>query len=141
MKNEDFVKLVGEGVFPETQNNSVPIDKPFVDDRGEIFNLWLGNSGSVSLITTKAGKERASHYHTDDFHMIYVLSGSIKYLERDIEGKAIKEPIIVKAGGNVFSKPNVVHKIIALEDTTFLTVNGILKNEINYAETVKRVEF
>lgn len=138
MDNKEYVALVNEGKFPE--DNMVPLDDPFIDSRGTIQNLWLGESKSVTLITTKKGAERASHWHQGDFHSIYIISGSIKYLERNQDGTNRQEKII-KQGEMVFTKPEVVHKVIALEDTVFITVNGIIKNAENYAKTMTKVEF
>lgn len=139
MDNKKYTDLVNQGQFPDDVR--VPIDPAFIDERGEIINVWLGQSNSVTVITSKKGSERASHYHLNDHHGSFVISGSFEYFERDIDGTNIKEPIIVKAGEMVFSKPNIVHKMVFLEDTIFLTVNGIVKNHQNYEDSVVRVEF
>ena len=83
MNNKDYVTLVNAGNFPE--DIKVPIDPPFSDERGDITNLWLGNSGSVTLITSKAGSKRANHHHVNDWHSSYVVSGSIIYTEADVD--------------------------------------------------------
>jgi len=139
MNNKEYADLVNQGQFPE--DNMVAIDPPFVDQRGEITNVWLGPSNSVSLITSKKGSSRASHWHQNDWHGAYVISGELEYFERDIDGTNVKEPIIVKAGEMVFSKPNVVHKMLFMQDTVFITVNGIIKDHSGYENSVHRVEF
>ena len=139
MNNKKYVELVNNAEYPE--NVEVPLDKPFIDDRGTIQNLWLGPSGSITLITSKAGSVRANHYHKQDWHACYIVSGSLKYYERSLDGKDIKEPKIFTAGQMVFSKPDVVHKLEFLEDTTFITINGIEKNHENYENSLVRVNF
>lgn len=140
MNNKEYVELVHQKQFPTAIK--VPLDKPYQDERGLIQNLWLGLSGSITLITSKKGSIRASHYHTDgDWHAIYVLSGSIEYIESTDHLQENNKPsVIFKAGEMVFSRPEVYHKVIALEDTIFLTINNILKNHENYEENVKRVK-
>lgn len=139
MGNKAYIEKVIAGDFPK--ENAVPLDEPFVDERGAIQNLWLGPSNSVTLITSKKGTIRANHYHKNDWHAAYIVSGSLKYYERDIEGKHVKDPVVFKAGQMVFSKPEVVHKMEFLEDTTFITINGIVKNHENYEDSVVRLEF
>lgn len=138
MDNKTYVELVNQGNYPE--DNIVPLDPPFEDSRGSIQNLWLGESKSVTLITTKKGEKRADHTHSHDWHALHVISGSIKYFERNKDGTNQQEKVI-KQGEMVFTRPEVVHKVIALEDTIFITVNGIVKNDFNYKKTMTKVEF
>lgn len=134
MDNKTYVDLVNQGKYPE--DIKVPLDKPYVDKRGVIQNLWLGNCGSVTLITTKAGSVRANHtHHENDFHAAYVVSGEIKYSE-EIDGE-IKE-YLFKAGDMFFSPPERWHKMEFPQDTVFLTCNGILKNHVNYERSIER---
>lgn len=133
MKNEEYVAKVNVGEFPKTIR--VPLDTPFEDARGVIQNLWLGNSGSVTLITSKAGSVRANHKHKDDWHAIYVLSGILSYQVTYDSGI---EETIVRSGEMIFTPPDIHHTVVAVEDTTFLTINGIVKNHENYESSVVR---
>jgi quercetin dioxygenase-like cupin family protein len=136
MDNKEYADLVNAGQFPE--DIKVPLDKPFVDDRGVIQNLWLANSGSVTIITSKKDSIRAQHHHTGgDWHSAYVVSGSIKYSESEIDGSNLKE-YTFNQGDMFFSPPEKWHKMEFLEDTTFITMNGIAKNHVNYEKTVVR---
>ena len=54
----------------------------FKDNRGEIQTLLNKHNGSVVVISTVSGVERANHYHKEDYHYCYVVSGSIIYFER-----------------------------------------------------------
>lgn len=133
--NEKYAKRVNSGDFPE--DIKVPIDEPFVDERGEIKNIWLGSSNSVTLITSKKDSERANHIHKNDFHVAYVVYGKIKYLEADEDLSNLKE-YEFKTGDSFLSPPNKWHKMIFLEDTMFITMNGIIKNHSNYENSIIR---
>jgi|ERR1019366_716338 quercetin dioxygenase-like cupin family protein len=136
MDNKEYVESVNAGNFPE--DIKVPIDPPYSDARGDITNLWLGGSGSVTLITSKAGSVRAQHYHTKgDWHSCYVISGQIKYSESEIDGSNLKE-YTFNQGEMFFSPPEKWHKMFFEVDTIFLTVNGIVKNHSNYEASVVR---
>lgn len=129
MDNKKYIELVNNQQYPE--DISIPIDPPFIDGRGEIKNLWLGNCGSVTLITSNTGARRASHIHTDDWHGCYILDGKVKYTE---EGKET----IFSTGELFFTRPGVFHTMDFLEDTKMLTFNGIIKNHENYEKDIVR---
>lgn len=141
MDNKTYVDLVNQGKYPE--DIKVPLDKPYVDHRGVIQNLWLGNCGSVTLITTKAGSKRAQHVHTidengnADHHACYVVSGEIKYTEGDSPTENLKV-YTFKEGDMFFSPPNVWHMMEFPQDTVFITMNGICKNHLNYEKNIVR---
>ena len=46
----------------------IPLEKPFVDKRGEIIPLVDADMKSCVLITSKKGTVRANHYHKTDWH-------------------------------------------------------------------------
>ena len=130
MNNKEYVDLVNNGQYPE--DITVPLDKPFEDERGVIQNLWLGTSGSLTLITSKKGSIRAKHHHTNDWHAMYVISGKFKYTEKpDIEK-------VYSVGEMVFTKPGVYHVVEFLEDSIVITINNIVKNHENYEKDVVR---
>lgn len=135
MNNQEYVSKVNTGEYPKDVR--VPLDKPFEDERGVIQNVWLGNCGSVTYITSKAGSVRACHRHSDDWHGLFIIIGKALYIEI-IDN--VKHEYIVNENDMVFSKPDVYHEFIFLEDTKFITCNGILKNHINYENSVIRPE-
>lgn len=100
----------------------------FIDDRGEILNILEGvEIKGVSIIHSKAGSVRSNHYHENDWHYLYVISGSMKYFERDLEASYGTIDIIYK-GQIVFSPPMKVHKTVFLEDTVLLCLSKEAKN-------------
>lgn len=136
--NKDYVDAVNAGNFP--YDIIVPLDKPFVDDRGIIQNVWLGNSGSITYIESVKGAVRAQHLHTiesGDFHSIFIISGSLKYTEgKNLEAKEY----IFKAGQSFFTRPGVFHTVEFLEHTKMITINGIVKNHENYEKSIERLK-
>lgn len=139
MKNQEYVAQVLAGQYPSEVR--VPLDDPFVDDRGVIQNIWLGMSGSVTLITSKAGSVRAQHTHErhpmtgeEDWHAIYLVSGFLEYLEG--KDKTSVATHYVYPGQIIFTPPHVYHEVRSVEDSVFITINGILKNHDNYHQTM-----
>lgn len=134
MSNKAYVDQINNGKYPT--DIVVPLDQPFEDNRGIIQNLWLGNSGSITLIKSKKGAVRAKHKHTEDFHAAYMLSGSVKYLEGEPGGP--QNEYTFKTGDMFFTRPGIYHIMEFLEDCDMLTINGIVKNHENYEKDIKR---
>lgn len=136
MDNKTYVDLVNSGQYPD--NIEVPLDKPFVDDRGVIQNLWLGQSGSITFIESKSGAVRAKHIHTNnDFHAVYIISGKVKYTEIENE---IQSDVIFSDGDMFFTRPEVYHEMLFITDTKMITVNGICKDHETYEKNVIRID-
>jgi dTDP-4-dehydrorhamnose 3,5-epimerase-like enzyme len=140
MDNKKYVDLVNSEEFPKTIE--VPLDTPFVDKRGLIQNLWLGQSGSVTFIESKKGSTRANHIHTNDWHATYVINGKILYSENvplgdDMLGFEKKDTVFAE-GQMFFTKPKVHHTMYFLEDTKMITINNIVKNHENYEKDIVR---
>lgn len=133
MNNKEYAAAVNAGDFPHPI--TVPIDTPFVDARGAITNLWLGQSGSITFITSQKGSVRAKHKHTNDWHATYVICGDIKYIEGELEHK--KEHIF-KEGDMFFTGPNIYHEMHFLSDCKMITINNIIKNHENYENDIRR---
>jgi len=134
MKNEEFVNQVNSGHFPE--GPEVPLDPAFEDARGKIQNIWLGDSKSVTVITSKKGSVRANHKHQNDWHAIYVVSGILKYQITTDDG--VSDSTVYQSGQMFFTPPDLHHTVTALKDTVFLTINGIVKNHENYENSIIR---
>ena len=139
MNNKEYVEKVNSGNF-EGLEVKVPVDSSFIDERGSITNMWLGNSGSATIITSKKGSKRASHYHLSDWHCSFIVSGSIKYTEAEIDGSNKREYVFT-AGEAFLSPPNKWHLMEFPEDTVFVTMNGIKKDHEGYENTVVRKDY
>lgn len=118
----------------------VPLQKPFVDRRGEIQPLVDVMMRSALLISSKKGTVRANHYHKTDWHYCYVLSGSIEYHERPVGSKAKPKRVLVKTGELFFTPPLVEHAMVFPEDTVFLTLSLNKRDQKAYEKDLVRVE-
>src|SRR6185436_11073494 len=105
MNNKNYTSAVEKKQYPNEA--LVPLDTPFIDERGAIQNLLNTPISGAAIITSKAGTIRSNHWHREDFHYLYVFSGSMEYYERDIGiPYSSQSPIIVKTGQMVFTPPN-----------------------------------
>jgi dTDP-4-dehydrorhamnose 3,5-epimerase-like enzyme len=118
----------------------IPLEKPYVDNRGAIQQLLDAPIGTVQVITSKKGTVRANHYHKTDWHYCYVVSGSIEYYHRPVGSKDKPEKLVVKTGQLFFTPSMVEHAMVFPEDTTFLNLAGNKRSPKAYEEDLVRVE-
>lgn len=125
------------------KQHQIKLGTNFIDSRGVIQNILSNtNMNAVALITSVAGSERSNHYHKNGDHHLYVISGSLKYYERDINEDGSKiEPIIFETGEMFYTPPNKVHKVIFLEDTVLLSLGKEIRTHEAHEEDLIRVEF
>lgn len=123
-------------------NKEIQLETPFIDARGIIQNILNIPINAVALITSKAGTVRSNHWHKENDHYLYIISGSVEYYERDLEedGKTIK-PVIFKAGEMFYTPPRKVHKVIFLEDTLMLSLGTYIKTHDAHESDIVREEF
>jgi quercetin dioxygenase-like cupin family protein len=140
MDHEAYVRLVDAGQFPTDPR--VPLPEGFEDARGAIQNLLLTTVRNVALVTSKQGTTRSNHYHKEDWHYLYVISGSFNYYERGLDetGENI-EPLLIKAGELVFTPPLKVHRTDFLEDTVMISMGKNPQEHTRHEEDVVRVAF
>ena len=137
--NKKYTDLVSSGTYPI--NNIVPLDPSFIDERGYIQNLINSPINGAAIITSKKGSERSNHYHKEDFHYLYVLSGLMEYYERNIDKAFSGKPLIIEAGQMVFTPPMKVHKTIFLQDTVLISLSKRNRDHDSHEEDVVRVQF
>jgi len=117
----------------------VPLEAPFVDDRGAIQPLVDLMMRSAVLITSKKGAVRANHYHRTDWHYCYVVEGCIEYFHRPTGSDAEPERLLVEAGQMVFTPPMVDHGMKFPVDTVFLTLSRNPRDQESYEADVVRI--
>jgi quercetin dioxygenase-like cupin family protein len=117
----------------------VPLERPFLDDRGGIQPLVDVRMESCVLISSSKGSVRANHYHKTDWHYCYVLSGSIEYYHRPTGTIAKPEKVVIKAGQLFFTGPMVDHAMVFPEDTVFLTLGRNSRAQEVYEADVVRI--
>lgn len=114
----------------------VTVNPNFIDERGEITNILEEPINSVVLITCKKGAIRANHYHKEDSHWSYILSGKMEYYEQRADGKI--EMAVVSSGQMVYSAPGVPHGMKFLEPSIFLALTTRKRLQGKYDEdTIK----
>jgi dTDP-4-dehydrorhamnose 3,5-epimerase-like enzyme len=129
-------------VESELKNPVLPLEAPFVDERGAIqpmLSFPKAVIGSAVMITSKKDSVRANHYHKKDWHYCYVVSGAIDYYERKVGSN--DEPTIthITAGQVFYTPPMLEHAMVFTEDTVFLTLGGGTRQQGDYEDDLVRV--
>lgn len=121
------------------------ITPEFVDERGGITKILddgVTAPKSILLITSKAGTVRANHYHKEDSHYVYMLSGKMEYFEKPVgaDDSAI-ESVVLGPGDMIYSPPMIVHAMRFLEDTTWVVLAMKSRQQEMYEADTVRVKF
>lgn len=117
----------------------VPLEKPFVDVRGEIQPLVDVMMKSCVLISSTKGTVRANHYHQTDWHYCYVMSGGIEYYHRPVGSTALPQKVTIREGQLFFTGPLIEHAMVFTTDTTFLTLGRNSRAQEVYEADVVRI--
>ena len=115
------------------------VPQNFVDDRGSIKNIADGKLGDVAVITSKANSIRANHVHDYDWHLSYMVSGSMRYYWRTDLNTENSESITVNAGEMIYTPPKAPHKMVFLEDSVFIAISGLSRVQENYEADTKKL--
>jgi dTDP-4-dehydrorhamnose 3,5-epimerase-like enzyme len=136
------IPSVLSSMFNETHFASYPfvvIPQVFEDARGTILNIADGNFGDVAIIHSTKGSVRANHYHDNDWHFSYVVSGSMNYEWKNSVSDSTIQVVEVKGGQMVYSPPGVPHKMTFLEESIFVAVSGLSRDRENYEADTHRL--
>lgn len=117
----------------------VRLEKPFVDERGEIQPLVDVTMESAVLISSRKGTVRANHYHKTDWHYCYVLSGEIDYYHRPTGSQETPHKITIGPGQLFFTPPLVEHAMVFTQDTVFLTLGRNSREQAAYEADLVRI--
>ncbi len=111
----------------------------FENAAGWIQNLADAVPGTVSVIFSRAGSSRSHHFHREDFHDLWVLSGSMLYVERPVGSH--EEPVrrLIKAGEMVRTPPLVEHSTYFSEDTYLVSMSLRPRDHEHHEQDVVRV--
>lgn len=118
----------------------VRLSPAFINAAGSIQNILERPCGGVAIIESKAGAERSNHYHREDGHWLYVISGAMLYYERRVGDVVYPSPMIVRAGQCVFTPPMVEHKTVFPVDTVLLSMSLRARDKASHEADVIRVE-
>lgn len=117
----------------------VKIPQVFQDSRGKILNIADGTIGDVAVIESEEDAVRANHFHDDDWHLSYVVSGSMKYQWKDSFDSTQTKEVVVQAGQMIYSPSGVPHKMIFLERSIFIAVAALSRSRENYEADTHRL--
>jgi len=92
------------------------------DGRGEIINVFEGQTKHVALVTSKKGAVRANHYHKQDHQYMYLLSGAYESHSLDTRDPKKRQVLYAKPGDIVSTPPLVAHAQKFTEDSVFLAL-------------------
>jgi len=137
LSNREFSALVDKGTYPEQV--AVPIDPPFANQNGEIFNLLLERFTSVALIRSVAGAVRANHFHQTDWHYTFVQWGAVEYYWRPQGSKATPSHQTFPAGTMFFTPPLVDHAMFFPSDTVVFTFAKNIRDQEHHEADVVRL--
>src|SRR5262245_57038925 len=130
------------GTSTEAPATVVQLPAPFLNDAGSIQNLLEEPCGSVAIIKSDANTFRACHYHKEDHHYLYVLSGRIHYYERPVGGLTDQfqglPPLqclprvwgkyrIVYPGQMIFTPPMLEHLLHFVEPTEMISMSKLTR--------------
>lgn len=115
------------------------------DSRGQIVNILeekkFASIANILVIDSKKGTVRANHYHKKDSHYMYVISGKMRYIVKDMrKKKARKRSIIVKAGEMVYTPAMIAHAVEFLEDSLFLALATRSRKQKAYESDTVRLK-
>ena len=117
----------------------IELEKPFIDDRGTIQKILESHSGSCVIISSVKGSQRANHYHKEDYHYCYLVSGSIEYFERPVGSDELPVKYIINPGVLFFTGPMIEHTMYFTEDSVFITFGGGTRTQADYEDDLVRV--
>ena len=120
------------------------INPEFIDERGFISRV-VNNSpiklNSILYIVRKKGSVSANHYHKSDAHYIFVLSGKVKYSEKDMrKEKSAVNTVILEPFDLVLSSPMIAHATEFLEDSVILAFTSENRDQDNYEKDTVRIK-
>jgi quercetin dioxygenase-like cupin family protein len=112
----------------------------FVNAAGSISNIAIGEFSTVSIIRSKAGSYRSRHYHSQDSHTLYVLSGEMYYFERELDGEYNSQPIVVREGESIYTGPLLAHQTYFPVATVLLSMSRLPRDHDSHESDVNRLE-
>lgn len=112
---------------------------PFIDDRGTIQPIVDAPIGGCAFLTSRKGAVRANHYHQEDWHYTYVVTGSLAYYHRPVGSKETPKREVFTAGDVFHSAPLMEHAMEFLEDSSIIVLSKMHRDHDTYEEDVVRV--
>ena len=115
----------------------IKIPQTFTDGRGTIMNIADGSLGDVAFITSLSGSIRANHFHKQDWHLTFLITGGMNYEWQDSKREKGKKLTIVTSGQLIFTPSNTPHKMTFTQDSTFIAISRLNRSHEEYsADTI-----
>lgn len=111
----------------------------FVDARGSITNIAIGDFKTITLIRTLGSNWRSKHWHRTDSHILYVLEGEMQYWECPLDGTYPEEPTIVRQGEAILTGPLMVHATYFPVNTTLISMSKNPRDHESHEADLVRV--
>ncbi|NGO06894.1 cupin domain-containing protein [Streptomyces sp. HC44] len=116
----------------------IPPEAVHADLRGTITALPHFDTAGTMVIESEAGSVRGNHYHLNESHLMYVVSGRMIYLEEDDDrGISVAD---VGPGESVISPKGVPHATVFPEHTVFVTLSDWDRRGHRYEDEIVRVD-
>lgn len=122
------------------QSTLIALDAAFTDARGAIQPLVEGGFASAQLISSTPGSIRANHYHKEDWHYCYMVSGAMRYWYRKVGDAAAPACVEVRAGQMIFTPPMEEHAMEFTEQSVFINFANRQRDQASYEKDLVRVE-
>jgi quercetin dioxygenase-like cupin family protein len=116
----------------------MPAEAVFSDGRGRIIALPHFHAAGTMVIESESGAVRGNHYHLNESHLMYVVSGRMIYLEED--GDQHITVAEVGPGESVISPKGAPHATVFPVRTVFVTLSDWDRRGHRYEEEVVRVD-
>lgn len=125
---------------PRHEDVHVELPPPFTDSRGSLHNILDTPIRSVIYVTSRLGAVRANHYHQDDWHYCYLVSGEMLYYHRAVGDTNPPAEVRVAPGDMIYTPPLVEHAMKFLADSTFIAFGGQPRDQESYEADLVRVK-
>lgn len=123
-------------------NPIVKLGPVYKDHRGEIQMIFEKQPFNAAyFIQSKAGKTRASHWHSEDFHFCLVTKGRLEYYERPVGSMEKPKKYSVKKGEMVYTAPKMEHEMYFPVDTELYCFSGSSRKRDDYEEDTTRFDY
>lgn len=113
----------------------------YADDRGEIIDVAELDFQALQIITSKKGTVRSNHFHKQGGHLLYVLEGSMFYLECEPGDYPNAVKRVVGKGESVFTGPMRAHRTEFLQDTVLVCASTLNRAGGAYDADLVRVDW
>ena len=104
--------------------------KPNKTDKGMFYNFSYGDWKEANYVETKKNAIRGGHYHKVNRECFFILSGKVQFTIQDTKTGAMNEFTVTNMEC-ITIEPFVTHWLLALEDSSWVSLNSLAFNPKN----------